>query len=72
MILFSLNLIFSVRLSDELVSSQISEKAAWNQISGLEKQCNRYLAESEKQAKEIEELQIKLNAEHFKHLEEKR
>lgn len=65
-------LLLSVRLSEELVSSQISEMAAWNQISGLEKQCNQYLAESEKKTKEIEELLMKLNTEAHRHFEQKR
>ncbi|KAJ1521521.1 hypothetical protein ONE63_003184 [Megalurothrips usitatus] len=52
-----------VQLSEKLCASQISEMAAWNQISILEKQYNELSMLCENQAKDIIEFEDKLNEE---------
>ncbi|KAE8749543.1 hypothetical protein FOCC_FOCC003808 [Frankliniella occidentalis] len=59
-----------VRLSEELCASQVSEMSAWNQITSLEKWNSEVLEANETQAKEIEELNNKLNVEKQQFLEQ--
>lgn len=59
-----------VRLSEELCASQVSEMSAWNQITSLEKWNREVLEANEAQAKEIEELNNKLNVEKQQFLEQ--
>ncbi|XP_034245100.1 centrosomal protein of 290 kDa-like isoform X2 [Thrips palmi] len=58
------------RLGEELCAAQISESAAWNQISSLERQRNEALSSCEKQAKEIEELESKLSTEKLQYVQQ--